>query len=90
MAAEFRWNGHNEDHIAEHGVTPEEAEFVVNQPARGFPRREEQSKYRVWGQSGSGRYLQVVYIFSPPGVVYVIHARDLDHDEKRRLRRVRR
>lgn len=87
MGPAFRWNDHNEDHIAKHGVTPQEAEFVVEHPARGFPRREANGKYRAWGQSGSGRYLQVIYVFSPPGVVYVIHARDLGDDEKRRLRR---
>jgi hypothetical protein len=30
--------------------------------------------------------LQVVYIFDPPGVIYVIHARPLTESEKRRLR----
>lgn len=86
-AARFRWNDWNKDHIADHGVSPEEAEFVVNHVASGFPRREGDGKYRVWGQSQRGRYLQVIYIFSPPGVTYVIHARDLEDGEKRRLRR---
>jgi uncharacterized protein len=87
MVSLFRWNQHNVEHIARHGVEPEEAEYVVKHPARGFPRREGQGKYRVWGQTFAGRFLQVAYIFSPPGVVYVIHARDLTDQEKRRLRR---
>jgi hypothetical protein len=41
----------------------------------------------VCGQTAAGRYLQVIYIFSPPGVIYVIHARDLEDHEKRRVRR---
>jgi hypothetical protein len=87
MSYDFRWNEWNEDHIALHGVAYDEAEQVVEQPARGFPRYDGARKYRVWGQTMAGRYLQVIYIFSPPGVVYVIHARDLTEPEKRRLRR---
>ena len=87
MAYDFRWNESNEDHIAGHGVGPEEAEYVVEHPARGFPRYDGTGKYRAWGQTAAGRHLQVVYIFSPPGVVYVIHSRNLTELEKRRLRR---
>jgi uncharacterized DUF497 family protein len=83
---EFRWNTWNVDHIADHGVNWNEAEFVVNRPAMGFPRREAGRKFRVWGRTFDGRYLQVVYIFDPPGVVYVIHARPLTENEKRRMR----
>ena len=42
------------------------------------------------GQADGGRYLQVVYIFDPEDVVYVIHARPLTAREKRRFRRRRR
>ncbi len=90
MAHDFRWNDWNVSHIAEHGVTVEEAERVVDYPARGFPRFEGDRKFRVWGQTADGRYLQVIYVFSPPEVVYVIHARDLNDLEKGRLRRSRR
>jgi uncharacterized DUF497 family protein len=83
---EFRWNGRNVEHMGEHGVNWTEAEFVVNHPARGFPRREAERKFRVWGRTIDGRYLQVVYVFDPPGVIYVIHARPLTDREKRRLR----
>jgi len=83
----FRWFAHNVEHVGEHGVEPTEAEFVVNHPARGFPRREADNKYRVWGQAMDGRYLQVVYIFDPPGIVYVIHARPLSNREIRQVRR---
>ena len=77
MTYDFRWNEWNEDHIASHGVLYAEAQYVVEHPARGFPRYDGNGKYRVWGQTVVGRYLQVLYLFSPPGVVYVIHARDL-------------
>lgn len=87
MVYDFRWNDRNVEHIAEHGVIPQEAEYVVEHPGRGFPRLEADAKFRVWGQTRAGRYLQVIYVFSPPEVIYVIHARDLSDSEKRRLRR---
>ena len=62
---------------------------LARQADTGFPRAESEGKYLVWGQTAVGRYLQVVYIFSPANMVYVIHARDLDEQEKRRLRRRR-
>jgi hypothetical protein len=87
MTYGFRWNQWNQDHIAQHGVVPNEAQYVVEHPARGFPRYDGAGKYRAWGQTAAGRYLQVIYIFSPAGVVYVVHSRNLTEPEKRRLRR---
>jgi len=87
---EFRWNEWNVEHIAAHGVLPAYAEYVVNRPDRGYPQRGEEGKYLVRGQDQTGTYVQVMYIFDPPGVVYVIHARRLTDIEKRRLRRRRR
>lgn len=87
MIHDFRWNDWNEEHIARHSVECDEAEYVVEHPGRVFPRFEGERKYRVWGQTKDGRYVQVIYVFSPPGVVYVIHARDLTDSEKRRFRR---
>lgn len=87
MAYEFRWNWSNIEHIAEHGVDPEEAQQVVNGARTPFPRYWGDGKYGLWGQTQTGRYLQVVSIFSPPGVT---HARSLDEGEKRRYRKQRR
>lgn len=87
---EFRWNQWNVEHIAEHGVSANDAERVVNSPARGFPRFLGDGRYLVQGAVTGGQYIQVIYIFSPAGVVYVIHARPLTDAEKRRFRRGRR
>ena len=84
---EFRWNSWNRDHIDKHGVGTREAEYVVNHVRSPYPRREGRGKYTVRGQTRDGRYLQVVYIFSPRAVVYVIHARPLTDNEKQNLRR---
>jgi uncharacterized DUF497 family protein len=84
---EFRWNADNEDHIAEHGIAPAHAEYVVQNARPPYPEYRGDGKWRVWGQTSSGDYLQVVFVFDPDGTVYVIHARPLKDIEKRRLRR---
>jgi uncharacterized DUF497 family protein len=77
-------------HIAEHGVTPEEAEHVIRRARPPYPESVGDGKYRVWGQSDAGDFLQAVFIIDPDGRLYVIHARPLTDREKRRLRRRRR
>ena len=87
---DFRWNEWNVEHIARHGVSREEAEYVVDHAARPFPRHHGDGKFLVRGQSEEGRWLQVVYVFDPRDVIYVIHARPLKETEKRATRRSRR
>jgi len=87
---EFRWNAANEQHIASHNISAEEAEYVVNRSSRPYPTYEGDGKFLVRGQTESGNYLQVIYIFDPNDVVYVIHARLLTDREKRNLRKRRR
>ena len=83
----FRWNKWNEEHIAEHGVSPEEAEWVVEQARRPYLEAREDGKRFVIGRGSGGRWLQVAYIYDPEDVVYVIHARPLRDHEKRQARR---
>ena len=85
----FRWNDWNIAHIGEHGVIPWEAEHLVNHARGPFPQSQGDDRYLVMGQLPDGTYAQVVFVFSPPGVVFVIHARPLLDIEKRRLRRRR-
>jgi len=89
---EFRWNEWNVDHIAEHGVSPEEAERVVERARRPYPERREADKWRVVGRGRGGRWLQVIFVFDPPDedTAYIIHARPLtDREKKREHRRLR-
>ena|SRR5947209_4349367 len=58
----FSWNAANIEHIAEHGVSPEEAEQVVRAASPPWPRAEADEKFLVWGQTEDGRYLQVIYV----------------------------
>jgi len=86
---EFRWNEWNKEHATKHGVMPAEAENVIRNAKRPFPVERENSKYLVWGSGRGGRLLQVIYIFSPDDVVYVIHARPLTNKEKKQNRKRR-
>lgn len=83
---EFRWNQWNIDHIANHGVSPEEAEWVIQNAQRPYPLASEDDKWLVWGRGRGGRWLQIVFVFSPEDMVFVIHARPLTEREKRRAR----
>lgn len=85
--ASFRWNEWNIEHVARHGVEPDEAETVVARAAAPYPLERADEKWLVWGRGRGGRFLQVVFVFDEDDTVFVIHARPLTEDEKRRLRR---
>lgn len=86
---DFEWDEDNEEHIARHGVVPDEAEEVLLDP-----RRVPAPAYSVYGErrrgvigaTEDGRVLAVIYA-ARGGVVRIITARDADPDEKRRYRR---
>jgi hypothetical protein len=61
----FIWNDDNVDHIAKHGVTPDEAEYVVDHAKPPFPRAAGDGKFIVWGRAAYGSYLQVGFVFLP-------------------------
>jgi hypothetical protein len=58
----FSWTEWNIEHIARHGVTPEEAEQIVRGARPPFPREAGGDKFLVWGQTNEGRFLQVVFV----------------------------
>jgi len=84
---QFRWIDWNRDHIAEHGVEPDEAELVVRNARPPFPEEIEDDKWIVKGRGFSERFLQVIYLLDPDDTVFVIHARPLTDREKNQLRR---
>jgi uncharacterized DUF497 family protein len=86
---EFRWTSWNAEHVAELGVSPEEAETVVRAARNPFPRKIEEDKWLVWGQGRGGRFLQVIFVLDEDDRIFVIHARPLTDREKRRHRRRR-
>ena len=84
---EFRWNDWNVQHISEHGVDPEEVEYVVEEAASPYPLYRGDGKWLIWGRGRGDRPLQVVFVIGADGTIFVIHARPLTDKEKKRFRR---
>lgn len=84
---QFRWNVWNEEHLANHAVSPAEAEEVVLGARAPFPLGQADEKYLVWGPTEEGRLLQVVFVIDPESSIFVIHGRPLTNAEKKRYRR---
>ena len=59
----FYWDEWNLAHIAEHDVTPEEAEHVLRHAKPPFPREIGDDKHLVWGRTRDDRPLQVVFVY---------------------------
>jgi uncharacterized DUF497 family protein len=85
---EFVWPQERKDHVAEHGVTPEEFEEVCF--GRSLVRRGESEGenpvYYILGQTEAGRYLACIVIRFPDGNAYPVSARPMTAKEKRRYR----
>lgn len=62
MRRVFVWNQWNYQHIGEHGVTSDEAEYVIDHTVKHYPRKIGNRKYLVRGRTRQGRYLQVIFI----------------------------
>jgi hypothetical protein len=57
---EFLWTDESIEHIAEHGVSPEDFEYVFCNPSsQGYSRAS--GLPAVWGYTPDGRYLMAVY-----------------------------
>lgn len=84
---DFRWIPWNLAKVANHGVTPEEAEAVILSARRPYPRRVHDGRMLVLGPATGGRLLQVVYLLDGSAAIFVIHARPLTEREKHRYRR---
>jgi hypothetical protein len=68
------------DHIARHGITPEEVEEVF----ASVPcfKRGRGGVHEAWGQKDSGRYLLVIFRYLGHNRAWPITARDMDQNEK--------
>ena len=84
---EFRWIQWNVDKCHKHGVSPDEAEEVVQNARRPYPRKMDDEKTIVCGQTEHGRYLQVIYLMDEDDALFVIHAMPLSSRKKRNYRR---
>lgn len=66
----------NVQHIAEHGVTPEEVEEILNDPASETGRSRSSGRPITFGSTAAGRLLAVVWemVEQDPLVVYPVTA----------------
>lgn len=82
---ELLWDDWNEEHVARHGVDPEEADQV----ARNVPRitHVRDNLYRLIGQSDGGRFLTLYVAYYGGSQFYVVTARNATPTERRFVRR---
>lgn len=84
---DFQWDVWNTNHIARHGVQPDEAEEVFyNEPVF---RKGRGGTYTALGPTDGGRLLTVICAVRPGDVICVVTARDMDQKERRLYRRER-
>ena len=87
--ADFEWDEGNVLHLElGHGITPQEAEEVFAQGP--LFRRTKKKHYAVFGPTGAGRYLAVVFELRRKGIVRVITAWDMKRSEVQYYQRHRR
>jgi uncharacterized DUF497 family protein len=65
------WDDNNLEHIAKHGVDPNEAEYVLRHARRPYPRHISNAKLMVRGRTRAGRALNVIFVFRSPETVDV-------------------
>lgn len=89
--SQFVWNEDIIEHIAKHNVTPEEVEEVCfgqplivksKQAAKGA-----NPTYYALGQTETGRYLFIMFIYFKQGRAMVVTARDMDQAERKYYQR---
>ncbi|MBI4305958.1 MAG: BrnT family toxin [Chloroflexi bacterium] len=91
MFAQLYWRSDRVDHIARHGVTPDDVEEAVfDDPERKLfrgPRSERDRTrfvYYVYGRTQDGRYLLVVLLDLGGRNALPLTARDMTQAERRR------
>ena len=78
----FKWDEDTIDHIANHGVRPDEVEEVAFEDYP-YIRKGKRGRRYLYGKTLGGRYLFIVYVFADMGIAQVITARDMDDKERR-------
>jgi uncharacterized DUF497 family protein len=78
----FIWDNYNIDHIARHGVLPEEAEEAFWDEDR-FPFNAHSGHRGLIGSTDEGRRLVVIFVKKEVNHVRIITARNAEAHEKR-------
>jgi len=86
---EFIWPDDRIEHIARHGISPEEVEEACFGKSRVLRAKSEGENpvYYVQGQTLAGRYIFCVVIRFPDGKGYPVTAREMTPSEKRGFRK---
>ena len=84
----LEWDEYRIDHIALHGVEPDEVWEVCTDRFH-LAQRQGPNRYRMYGQSEEGRYLLVVLEQVRNRVYRPITARDMTDRERQNFRRLR-
>ena len=79
---EFEWNGNNIEHIARHGVSPDEVEDVAFDDEPWIKTGRKKTRYML-GYTVAGRYLFAVYILEGNGIARVITSMDMDEKTRK-------
>lgn len=83
---ELAWDDENIDHIARHGVEPDEV-YQVIESERFFMTRLRGRRYMILGQTDTGRYLFIIVDREWNSEFSVVTARTADSDERRMYHR---
>ncbi len=86
--SKLKWDTCRVQHIARHGIEPEEVWEVCEDP-RHLAHREGRNRYRLYGQTVDGRYVFVVLESFKGSVYEPVTARDMTAGEKRNFRKLR-
>jgi len=88
---ELIWPADRVEHIARHGLTPEEVEETCFSPVLVQRGKSQGANpvYYVLGQTAAGRYLFCVVIQFPEGKGYPVTARPMTDKEKQRYKQWR-
>ena len=79
---EFEWDDHNIEHIARHGVAPDEVEDVAFDDNPWIRKGRKGTRYML-GYTVAGRYLFVVYVLKGKGIARVITSMDMGDKTKK-------
>jgi len=79
---EFEWDDNNIEHIARHGVFPDEVEDVAFDDDPWIRKGRKGTRYML-GYTVAGRYLFVVYVLKGKGIARVITSMNMDDKTKK-------
>ena len=75
---DFEWDDDNVEHLAHHGISPDEAEeAILGRTVRRRGGTRGPDRFRVLGRTAAGRYLVLVYQLKPHVVIRPFSGRDM-------------